>query len=867
MKKRNGFTLIEVIAAIAIIGIIFVLALPQISKIMENNKKRKYIAYRDAVARGAKLYTDSNYKDMFGYNTSGCTFIEYDELKRANVLKDFQDKEVKCNNLRPVGSNTKYETYVMVTKFSTSEYDYNPRLVCKNGNEIVYEDGSEYNPADCKNEPDNIAPSLVVSPTKFDDWTTSMKANPIQITLKDEGIGFKGTTSIKYQWKKENGSLTNSWKTMNFTSSSLTKEIVKSLGKKNFPTDSGRYYLVIKADSVIDRVGNNPNRDNFEFGPYLFDNDGPVINVDMKAGTWANDTCTSTTTNYVDSKWKNYECVNVVSSVVDSDSGVVTDKITRTTTGFDTNENNTKIEITSVKAKRKEGSATITYKAEDKVGNKTVKNVVVKLDRTGPNIPTSKVRYDSSTGSIRNSADYDKWTDKTLWWGEFSATDKAGGSGTIKRYEYSTGCTGLKTHDLSSYYLYNSDKNSYYCIRAIDGAENASEWSSPYTFKVDKNKPNIQLTAYKGTLSNGVCTPGSDRFYNDQWTKADCISYTATVSDTFLSRATYQKIGYGDNATGSISVSNGSGSDTSYMRVEGNGTVRITATDQLGQTSTLDFKMNIDRTAPDIDIKAYKSDYGNSTCTRGSDRFYDDHWTKSGCISYTATVTDASLKEASYEKIGYGNDASGSISVSNGTATETSYMRKEVKGTLKITARDQAGNTKTENFKMNIDRTAPTCTAKKTATGTSGVSATFTCKDGSGSGVSSCTPDKTGLKSSQSYTIKDDIGNEGTCSVDVSSSTSCTEYKACSSCGCASRGTKCVSVKCTRNNGGGNTTATLSGSHACSSVQQYELSYLYMTVLGMERCDNGTLSCQTYCCSSYKACSDCGCKTSSTTYY
>ena len=94
------------------------------------------------------------------------------------------------------------------------------------------------------------------------------------------------------------------------------------------------------------------------------------------------------------------------------------------------------------------------------------------------------------------------------------------------------------------------------------------------------------------------------------------------------------------------------------------------------------------------------------------------------------------------------------------------------------TVSDNAGNSTVcpANQTVRIDKTKPTCESSKSNTNsTSGVTATFTCKDTGGSGVVSCTSTKTGLKQSGSYTIKDKAGNSGTCSVTVSSKTQYTK--------------------------------------------------------------------------------------------
>ena len=64
------------------------------------------------------------------------------------------------------------------------------------------------------------------------------------------------------------------------------------------------------------------------------------------------------------------------------------------------------------------------------------------------------------------------------------------------------------------------------------------------------------------------------------------------------------------------------------------------------------------------------------------------------------------------------------------------------------------------------DKTPPTCTVTKTATGISGVNVKINCND-AGSGCSGWT--ENGLKASKTFTVTDGAGNKGTCSVTIQS--------------------------------------------------------------------------------------------------
>lgn len=130
------------------------------------------------------------------------------------------------------------------------------------------------------------------------------------------------------------------------------------------------------------------------------------------------------------------------------------------------------------------------------------------IDTSAPGVPTSVIRYDSSSGTVRGNSS--SWTNRTLWWGNFSVTD-TGGSG-INHYEYSQNCTGSKSGNLSSSHTYASNTNYTFCIRAVDNAGNIGPWSSAYYFRVDKSAPTCSSSGSNGAWTNkditlsGACT-------------------------------------------------------------------------------------------------------------------------------------------------------------------------------------------------------------------------------------------------------------------------------------------------------------------------------------------------------------------------
>ena len=86
MKKSKGFTLIELIVAIAIMGIILLLAFPMMRGIQSSNQDKKFTAYKDSMESSAKLYTDSYQEDMFGYHSSGGFDVSYQDMRSKHEI-------------------------------------------------------------------------------------------------------------------------------------------------------------------------------------------------------------------------------------------------------------------------------------------------------------------------------------------------------------------------------------------------------------------------------------------------------------------------------------------------------------------------------------------------------------------------------------------------------------------------------------------------------------------------------------------------------------------------------------------------------------------------------------------------------------
>ena len=483
-----------------------------------------------------------------------------------------------------------------------------------------------------------------------------------------------------------------------------------------------------------------------------------------------------------------------------------------------------------------DGNQTIYAWYRDNVGNVSTRySTNIHLDRTSPSIGTI---------SINGGADYATDANVTL---TLSSTDTTSGVFQMCVSQTPT-CTSWVTYGTSYNVTLSAGdglKRVYVLYR--DRAGNQSAQISD-TITLDTVVPvctngggsnvwtNANRTITYGCQDNGGtgCDPafsGGNIVYSTTTQTATAPAYTIkdlagnTVScpsrsvDIYVDKTLPACTNSGDSTTwtnanrtityGCSDANSGcnssySGSSTTFSTTIKNSTIAAyEIRDNAGNSVTCTSRIAdvyVDKTPP--------------TCTNSGD---STTWTNANRVINFGCSDSDSLCNASY------SGGSTTILTTNQTVSIASYN-----------IRDNAGNSVTciaRTANAYVDKTPPTCTVTKTNTGTTtGVTATVVGSD-IGSGIASGNVVENNLTSGKTYTVTDRVNLTGTCSVTVTAQTEyrtsgCSAYNTCQNSACGWNSCLTGQITCV---GGYNTCQT----SACG-VQSYN------------SCSNSACGCQTY---------------------
>ena len=164
--NKKGFTLIELIAVIVILGMLLMIVLPATSRIMTSNDKREYDEYYKLIKAAAIKYARGRSPELGGATHSGCIEdVTLDTLIYNGILKKFTKNEenVECytpgylryvpglNVSEALGGRSASDFYDIRIKNNKGTITVQYSLVCvRNNTKVVYSRLVESDKTECK---------------------------------------------------------------------------------------------------------------------------------------------------------------------------------------------------------------------------------------------------------------------------------------------------------------------------------------------------------------------------------------------------------------------------------------------------------------------------------------------------------------------------------------------------------------------------------------------------------------------------------------------------------------------------------------------------------------------------------------------
>ncbi len=281
--KQKGFTLVELLVVMVILGIITAISIPLVRNVRQSSSDKEYDTYMKSLKYGAKLYVDSYEEDLFGNEDSGCAIISYHDLKEKSLVKDFNKDGISCDT---------DDTFVRVVK-NNKDYGYAVSIGC--GKKA---DDGEVN-VTYKNPKGGIGSieTCGVDATAIMTFSTDI-TNPNSFKYKNRSMkviissntGIAGDPLIQYGFSEvEDGTTISHWEPLTINPESVDKQnnkilqgmtITATSSQISTPTGlTGKYYLILRVDRLKDPHGVNwaseGNSNYVYLGPYTLDNTKP----------------------------------------------------------------------------------------------------------------------------------------------------------------------------------------------------------------------------------------------------------------------------------------------------------------------------------------------------------------------------------------------------------------------------------------------------------------------------------------------------------------------------------------------------------------------------------------------------------------
>jgi prepilin-type N-terminal cleavage/methylation domain-containing protein len=193
MNKNKGFTLIEILTVVVILGVLAIIIIPIIDRLMKESDETAYKTQVDAIKTAAESWSEHN-SDHLPNTSGGTTTVELRTLK--------QDGFISMKIINPLTDTYFYDnTYVLITRYYEN-YIYEVHVAeAPDENDQVYSETYEQVPTISLH---NVTQSTTIAVgSTYNVLSSDVTATPkgtktitsIEIEIKKNGLTVSGITT------------------------------------------------------------------------------------------------------------------------------------------------------------------------------------------------------------------------------------------------------------------------------------------------------------------------------------------------------------------------------------------------------------------------------------------------------------------------------------------------------------------------------------------------------------------------------------------------------------------------------------------------------------------------------------------------
>ena len=606
MRKRinkKGFTLVELLITITVLGIIMAIAIPLLTKLTSNSKETQSEVFKDSLLVAGRLYNDSYEDDTFGPKQYGCAKVPYSKLLKKGLVKPLESNNFECGYTVVKEDGSEEDSSGIIIRKVKDKYYYETIMFCKDKNKSAnevddYVSGTEKfyyykidsNYCDESANDDTTPPTVYYTNTNYRYFYNKNNLPNPRIKVMDSGTGLINKIGVNADWSNGATKHEELLFSLKYGSGSTNWKQIQLPSELTSATANGTFNLKITEKNVSDMANNRINSSNrtryivsygsgaiSAFHPqkitsgqsniittpdtFRVENKVPEISVTLKtgstvinnAGQWVNSNVTPTIS-------MNDGTTGVISGLYKLEKKVGNGSWSAIWTNTTFNNTDAKNKTLNDTTQSSEQNQTYYYRVTDWAGNSKEVNVKIQIDKTPPTCA---------------------WTGESTSWTNANRTITVTGSDSFsginnsyktKSWPYST---TTKTAALS------------YTIR--DNAGNTTNCSKTANVYVDKTAPTCNWTGESTSWTNAnrtITVTGSDSFsgINNSY-KTKSWPYSTTTKTAALSYTIRDNAGNTTNCSKTANVyvdktaptCNWTGESTSWTN--NNRTVTVTGTD------------------------------------------------------------------------------------------------------------------------------------------------------------------------------------------------------------------------------------------------------------------------------------------------